>query len=35
MWYHFKNLNNHPVTNLKNTDFCDIPNKEFKLAVLR
>lgn len=27
--------NNHPVTKLKNMQFCDLADKEFKIVVLR
>ena len=30
-----KDNNNYPVTKLKNGQFCDLTDKEFKIAVLR
>lgn len=31
----WKTKNSHPVTKLKNMQFCDLTNKEFKIAVLK
>ena len=30
-----KKHNNFPVTNPKDMEICDLPNKEFKIAVLK